>query len=173
MTNPIEQEIKKQGLFWQYKRNLSPFSQQEFNTQHNKVTKLLRQAEQAQGLKLYWESLSNQSSSTTSFWDVGRSLAAHSHHHPIPDIYLSEDNPSNSPSGKADAFNTFFAEQTHLDDSKSQLDPKLLSNNEEEFSSISTTPVHVFEILFSLPRRKAAGMDGVTNYLLFENAHLE
>ena len=132
----------------------------------------MRQAERVHGLKLYQESLSNQSSSHTparraSQWDVARSLAGCSHHHPIPDIYLSEDNPINSPSEKADAFNTFFAKQTHLD-SKSHLDPKLSSNNEEEFSSISTTPVHVFEVLSSLPRQKAPGMDGVTNYLLRE-----
>ena len=118
MTSTIEQGIKKKrALFRQYKRNLSPSSRQEFNSQRNKVTNLLRRAERAHGLKLYRESLSNQSSSTTSFWDFARSLAGRSHHHPIPDIYLSEDNPINSPSGKADAFNTFFAEQTHLDDS--------------------------------------------------------
>ena len=168
MTSTIKQEIKKKrALFRQYKCNWSPFSRQEFSAQRNKATKLLRRTEPACGLKLYRESLSNQASSTTSFWDFARSLAGRSHHHPIPDIYLSEDNPINSPSEKADAFNTFFAKQTHLD-SKSHLDPKLSSNNEEEFSSISTTPVHVFEVLSSLPRQKAPGMDGVTNYLLRE-----
>ena len=42
--------------------------------------------------------------------------------------------------------------------------------NDEEFSHLSTTPADVFQVLASLPRRKAPGLDGVTTYLLKEYA---
>ena len=42
--------------------------------------------------------------------------------------------------------------------------------NDEEFSHLSTTPADVFQVLASLPHRKAPGLDGVTTYLLKEYA---
>ncbi len=171
ITSAIEQEIKtKRALFRQYKRSPSQQSRLAFNTQRNKVTQLLRRAERAHVLQLYRTSSCTQSSSRPRFWDFVRSLSGHSQHPPIPDIHLAEDQPISTSNEKADAFNTFFAKQTHLDDSKSKLDPTSLTNNEEEFSSISTTPASVFQILSSLPRRKAPGIDGVPNYLLRECA---
>ena len=70
---------------------------------------------------------------------------------------------------KADIFNTFFANQSSLDDSNASLSditpvPLLV------FESITFTPTEVESVLKSLKTGKAAGPDAINNNLLIELA---
>ena len=97
------------------------------------------------------------------------SLAGSSHRSPIPDLNHG-DSVLSSPTDKAEALNAFFVQQTHLSGSDASPDASSVPVNEENFSQLSTTPADVFDVLSSLPRRKAPGLDGVTTCLLKECA---
>ena len=174
ITASLEKEIKlKRSLFRQYKRSKADADRQLFNHQRNRVTKLLRKAERAYVLSLYRDSRSSASpTGSTSFWDFMRSLSGRTHRPPIPDLQHLDPHKGllSSPQEKAEALNSFFVQQSDLHGRDSAPDVSDLPINPEKFDTICTTPSEVYNILASLPKRKAPGMDGVTTRLLRETA---
>ena len=71
---------------------------------------------------------------------------------------------------KANILNTFFTEQTLLDESQATL-PQAVTNTTYKLDSIIVTYEEVRDILKSLPTGKAAGPDLINNRLLKELAH--
>ena len=67
---------------------------------------------------------------------------------------------------KANAFNVFFQKQTELQGTDRQPDTTGLPKNPHNFSSIETSPSEVYDILLSLPKKKAPGWDGIITDLL-------
>ena len=70
---------------------------------------------------------------------------------------------------KANILNTFFTEQTLLDESQATL-PQTVTNTTYKLDSIIVTPEEVRDTLKSLPTGKAAGPDLINNRLLKELA---
>ena len=127
--------------------------------------KLLRKAERAHASTLY-QSIKSSSESTC-FWSFIKSLTGKDHRAPIPDLVSPDKSvPVTSASDKAEVLNSFFAQQSSLSTGDAIPDVSELRTNPESFSSMHTTPSDVFDVLSSLPIKKAAGIDGITPRLL-------
>ena len=70
---------------------------------------------------------------------------------------------------KANTMNTFFTEQTLLDENQATL-PQTVTNATHNLNSIIVTPEEVRDTFKSLPIGKAAGPDLINNRLLKEFA---
>ena len=85
----------------------------------------------------------------------------------IPDLITSDSSFVTSAVGKANLLNTFFAQQTVLLGADTSVpDEASLPHNDHSFSTLSTTPVEVFDALAALHEGKAPGLEGLPPGLL-------
>ena len=165
ITEREEQEIKlKHSLFRKFKKSRLQEDRVAFQRQRNKVTQLLRRAERRYTTTLFRSSRS--STSDTRFWSCVKSMTGKTTYRSIPDLITDTGTTLQDDVDKANAFNVFFQKQTELQGNDRHPDTTGLPKNPHNFSSIQTSPSEVYDILLSLPKKKAPGWDGITTDLL-------
>ncbi len=133
------------------------------------MTHLLRKSERAHAVSLHRSQRLHPSPNTSrDFWRLMKELRGQVKSAVIPN--LSDPRSSSiadSPSAKANLLNNLFSEQTHLRGSDlSTPDANSLNRNSHSFSSISTKPSEVYDVLLALRPDKSPGLDDIPSGLL-------
>ncbi|MCG8033229.1 MAG: hypothetical protein JAZ03_13755 [Candidatus Thiodiazotropha taylori] len=158
---------KRNRLFRKYKRDHSINTYSRFKQARNIVISLLRKSKQN-----YIASLANKlktnNLSVQDYWKTLKSFIKPSQNSSIPplvkdNVYISED------SEKANLLNSYFVEQTLIDDQSATL-PCTINNNTPKLSTIQIQPKEVEDTLKSLKLGKASGPDNINNRILKELA---
>ena len=163
--------IKQKRSAWQaFKRYPSAAHQSAFRAIRNQVTSALRSAEKQYLLSLHRDiRLLNCRTSVRGFWRYIKRISGRIKSSTVPDLIITQSDGSTSTVSsdfdKAEALNSFFAQQTHLQDSPSTF-PDLPPPLQPSPDSFSTTPAEVFDTLQGLKPGKAPGADGIPPRLL-------
>ena len=128
------------------------------------MTRLLRKAERTHVITLFRQSRLH-STAAGNFFQYFRVMTGKTHRPPIPDLHTNCGIHSTS-TEKANVLNTFFGKQSPNAMNKHSPDLSSLPTNSTHFSNLATTPAEVIDAIKALPKRKAAGPDGITNELL-------
>ena len=167
ITQHVETEIKKKhSLFRVYKRTGLLTERKAFVAQRNLVTRLLRKAEKQYSTSLFRDRSTRSSSASNTFWSYVRSTMGKSQVSSIPDLVNDAGATLRGDDQKACALNSFFTAQTNLKLKDSDPDLTDLPKNSKSFMSLYATSTEIYDILRSLPRRKAPGPDTITTDLL-------
>ena len=169
VTPCIVQAIKaKRAALRRLKKHPTAANKDSFKLARNRVTHLLRKSERAHATSLHRSLRLSPSASTSSdFWHHMKVLQGKVKTSIIPDLFSPDSSLVTTAAGKADLLNTFFATQTVLPGADTSIpDEASLPFNDRSFSSLSTTPVEVFDVLRSLHEHKAPGFDGLPPRLL-------
>ncbi len=168
VTPAIEIAIKeKRAALRLMKKHPTDANRDTFKQKRNAVTHLLRKSERSRASTLFRATrLDPSPRSSRNFWEHAKHITGKVKQTVIPDFT----NPANSsrvhlPSDKATLLNEYFVNQTVLAGASSAV-PEELVEIERTFSSISTSPRNVFEVLSHLKENKAAGIDGLPPRLL-------
>ena len=167
ITQHVLTEIKKKhSLFRVYKRTGLLTDRKAFVAQRNLVTRLLRKAERQYSTSLFRDRSTRSSSASNTFWSYVRSTMGKSQASSIPDLVNDAGATLRGDEQKACALNSFFTAQTNLKLKDSDPDLTDLPKHSKSFTSLYATSTEIYDIMRSLPRRKAPGPVTITTDLL-------
>ena len=168
LNSKIKKMIRKRKrLFNKFKSTRDDFDFQNYKHFRNKVTQEIRKSKKEQIDRLA-DNLKNNTNAPRDWWKTLKTFIKPSQRVLIPP--LEKDGCIYSDSkDKADIFNTFFANQSSLDDSNASL-PDITPVPQSVIEPFTFTPTEVESVLKSLKTGKAAGPDAVNNRLLIELA---
>ena len=168
LNSKIKKMIRKRKrLFNKFKSTRDDFDFQNYKHFRNKVTQEIRKSKKEQIDRLA-DNLKNNTNAPRDWWKTLKTFIKPSQRVLIPP--LKKDGCIYSDSkDKADIFNTFFANQSSLDDSNASL-PDITPVPQSVIEPFTFTPTEVESVLKSLKTGKAAGPDAVNNRLLIELA---
>lgn len=158
---------KRNRLYKKYKKHRNKPNYDKFKQARNEVTSNLRKAK-----KDYTDSLANKlktsNLSLRDYWKTLKSFIKPSSSVTIPHlfhagIYVAESNE------KANLLNSYFVEQTILDEQLASL-PEPDDRNGPTLNNIVFSPTEVKDILSALKLDKATGQDNINNRILKEAA---
>ena len=158
---------KRKRLYDKYKRTKSSTDFESYKQTRNKVTAAIRMAKVLETDKLA-QKLRNDNINSKDWWKTLKHFIKPGQTSAIPPLN-NDDVIYSDPNDKANIFNTFFTEQTILDETNASL-PSVIPIPASTLSSVSTTPFEVESIFKSLKTGKAAGPDCINNRLLKEAA---
>jgi len=171
MSIKLKELIRQKHSAWKtYKHRPTTSNLSTFRSLRSKVTSALRTAE-----KRYLQALHsdihvlNRCSSVKNFWSYIKRVTGKIKASVTPDLEVLNDDGTpeiiSSDQEKANVFNRYFAQQTHLKNCPQSL-PELQDPSQLSPESFSTTPAEVFDTLVSLKPGKAPGLDGLPPKLL-------
>ena len=168
INNTIRRLIRKRNrLYKKYKKDRTILNYDEFKQARNEVTSNLRKAK-----KDYTDSLANKlktsSLSSRDYWKTLKSFIKPSNSVTIPPL-LHENTYVADSDEKANLLNSYFVEQTVLDEHLANL-PEPDNTNDPTLNNIVFSPTEVKDILYSLKLGKATGQDNINNRILKEAA---
>ena len=168
INNTIRRLIRKRNrLYKKYKKDRTILNYDKFKQARNEVTSNLRKAK-----KDYTDSLANKlktsSLSSRDYWKTLKSFIKPSNSVTIPPL-LHENTYVADSDEKANLLNSYFVEQTVLDEHLANL-PEPDDTNDPTLNNIVFSPTEVKDILYSLKLGKATGQDNINNRILKEAA---
>ncbi|MCG7877682.1 MAG: reverse transcriptase domain-containing protein [Candidatus Thiodiazotropha endolucinida] len=158
---------KRNRLFRKYKHDHRIDTYSRFKQTRNEVIKLIRKSKQN-----YITSLANKlktgNLSVQDYWKTLKTFIKPTQTSSIPpllkdNVFISED------SEKANLLNSYFVEQTLIDDQSATL-PCSINRDIPTLNTVQITPKQVEDTLKSLKLGKASGPDNVNNRILKELA---
>ena len=168
LNNTIKKMIRKRKrLFNKFKSTRNDIDFQNYKRFRNKVTNAIRQSKKDHIGKLA-ENLKNNTKAPRDWWKTLKTFIKPTLTTAIPPLEKNGCIYSDS-KDKADTFNTFFADQSLLDDSNASL-PGTIPVPQAVIGPVTFTPSEVEAVLKSLKTGKAAGPDAINNRLLIELA---
>ena len=168
INNTIRRLIRKRNrLYKKYKKHRTIPNYDKFKQARNEVTSNLRKAK-----KDYTDSLTNKlktsSLSSRDYWKTLKSFIKPSNSVTTPPL-LHENTYVADSDEKANLLNSYFVEQTVLDEHLANL-PEPDDINAPTLNNIVFSPTDVKDILYSLKLGKATGQDNINNRILKEAA---
>lgn len=165
ITQAIKQSIRaRKRAYRKAKHTNTQTHWNKFRKLRNKTVSLIRKSKQQHYDNLA-SKLTSESLSTKDWWKVLKLIQNPNNKSCIPplkkDDLIISDNEM-----KANLLNTFFAEQTFLDDSNKEPPDLAPHTTDELFSFNHATPNNVQSILQLLPKGKASGPDQLNNIVL-------
>lgn len=160
---------KRNRIFRKYKRNKSNTNFERFKHARNEVTKNLRKAKHEYFQNLATKLKTSNDLSSRDYWKTLKSFISPAQKSSIPPLlhdnrYVEDNNE------KADLLNTYFAQQTLLDDNMTN-PPEFEIRDRPSLNTILISPSEVEDILRSLKIGKASGPDMINNRVLKELAN--
>ena len=155
----------KKRLYDKYKQTQNANHFERYKQYRNLVTREIRKSKKIVIDKLT-DKLQNQNIGPKDWWKTLKHFIKPGQTKTIPPLY-KEGQTFSVDVDKANLLNSFFTEQTLLDDSQANL-PETLNVPNNTLDSLSTTPDGVKQILKTLPLGKAAGPDRINNRILKE-----
>ena len=151
---------QKHGAWNAWKRSSNPLHLSAFKNLRIKVTSALRAAEKQFLQTLHREmNIPHRSDSTKSFWRYIKEVSGKVKASSIPDLVIPEGDSSeqriSSDSKKASVLNSYFAQQTQLQNCPASF-PKLPTPSQLSPDHFSTTPSEVYDVLSGLKPGKGA-----------------
>ena len=166
MNNNIKKLMRKRNrLYKKYKKNKTSTLFENFKQLRNEVTSNLRKAKH-EYVKSLANKLKTSNLSSQDYWKTLKSFIRPSHISTIPPLY-HEDVYIEDTNEKANLLNSYFAEQSVLDDHLATL-PDSVNPDGPTLNSIHFSPTEVKDILGTLKLGKASGPDNVNNRILKE-----
>ena len=155
INNNIRRLMRKRNrLYKKYKKNRNISIYDNFKQARNEITSNLRKAKED-----YTESLENKlktsNSSSQDYWKTLKSFIKPSHTVTIPPLF-HENNYVAESDGKASLLNSYFVEQTVLDDHLASL-PESVDRDSPTLNNIVVSPTEVEDILNTSKLGKATG----------------
>ena len=168
INNTIRRLIRKRNrLYKKYKKDRTILNYDKFKQARNEVTSNLQKAK-----KDYTDSLANKlktsSLSSRDYWKTLKSFIKPSNSVTIPPL-LHENTYVADSDEKANLLNSYFVEQTVLDEHLANL-PEPDDTNDPTLNNIVFSPTEVKDILYSLKLGKATGQDNINNRIVKEAA---
>ena len=168
INNTIRRLIgKRNRLYKKYKKDRTIPNYNKFKQARNEVTSDLQKAK-----KDYTDSLANKlktlSLSSRDYWKTLKSFIKTSNSVTIPPL-LHENTYVADSDEKANLLNSYFVEQTVLDEHLANL-PEPDDINDPTLNNTVFSPTEVKDILYSLKLGKATGQDNINNRILKEAA---
>ena len=168
ITTHLKQCIRKRKrAYKQAKRTNLPAHWSKFKKLRNKTTVVLRNSKKAFFDKLS-EKLKSETLSSRDWWATLKHIINQNSRSQIP-LLGSNGHIFTDDTDKANLLNTFFQNQTILNDQHATL-PPLIHLTDLRLSSIILSPIEVKSVLKSLATGKASGPNGLNNRILKELA---
>lgn len=163
----IKRQIRnRKRLYKKAKRKDNEISWQKFRQKRNEVVSIIRDAKKLFNDKLVNDLITNSTSSKKWFKLTKQFLTPKTDQQYIPFLETNNKIVETDPE-KAEVLNTFFTEQTKLDESNANL-PLFQAPNYEPLDSIIITDEDVREAISNLNPNKAPGPDLISPKLLKE-----
>ena len=161
---------RRKRLYRKAKKSNDVSHWSNFRSARNEVIALIRQ-NKAQ----YFERLASQLKSGTlsshGWWKTLKSLMCPHSSTSIPPLYdTANDSMIIKEDEKANLLNSYFANQSCIDDSLSFIPAENQEFTNNSLDSINVTPSEVLDVLKTLKLGKASGPDGINNRILIEAA---
>ena len=168
ITTHLKQYIRKRKrAYKQAKRTNLPAHWSKFKKLRNKTIAVLRNSKKAFFDKLS-EKLKSETLSSRDWWATLKHIINQNSRSQIPPLE-SNGHIFTDDKDKANLLNTFFQNQTILNDQHATL-PPLIHITDSRLSSIILSPIEVKSVLKSLATGKASGPNGLNNRILKELA---
>ena len=171
LTCEIKKKIRRRKRLYRKAKKSNDVSHwSNFRSARNEVIALIRQ-NKAQ----YFERLASQLKSGTlssrGWWKTLKSLMCPHSSTSIPPLYdTANDSMIIKEDEKANSLNSYFANQSCIDDSLSFIPAENQEFTNNSLDSINVTPSEVLDVLKTLKLGKASGPDGINNRILIEAA---
>ena len=171
MTCFIKSKIRyRKRLYKKAKATKKASHRTKFKSVRNEVISLIRQTKESR-YDLISSKLKSGTLSPRDWWKTLKSLMSSSPSSSIPPLFdFYSDSMVIDENEKANVLNSYFANQSSIDDSLSTLPEANYPQIQSSLDTINIMPFEVLDVLKSLRLGKASGPDGINNRILIEVA---